>query len=62
MILAGIIGLVSDTQISKIASVLIIIMGIISFILGGFSIGNPIYAAILIGVCLIIQGIGMILD
>ena len=62
MLLAGIIGLISDTQISKIASVLIIIMGIISFALGGFSIGNPLYAAILIGVCLIIQGIGMLLD
>ena len=62
LLLAGIIGLISDTQISKIASVLIIIMGIISFALGGFSIDNPLYAAILIGVCLIVQGIGMLLD
>ena len=62
MILAGIVGLISSSQISKIASVLIIILGIISFALGGFSIGQPLFAAILIGVGLIIQGVRLYLE
>jgi len=62
MILAGIAGLISDSQISKIASVLIIILGIISFALGGFSIDQPLFAAILIGVGLIIQGVRLYLE
>ena len=57
MILLGIAGFFSGQDMSKIASVLIIILGIIAFILGGFSINNPIYVAILIGICLIIQGV-----
>ena len=61
MILAGILGLISDTQVSKIASILIIILGIISFALGGFSLDQPIFAAVLIGVALIIQGIRLYL-
>ena len=47
LILAGIVGLISDTKTSKIASVLVIILGIISFALGGFSIGQPMFAAVL---------------
>lgn len=62
MILAGIAGLVSDSKISKIASVLIIILGIISFALGGLSFSQPIFAAILIGVGLIVEGIGLYLE
>ena len=62
LILAGIAGIVSGGQISKIASVLIIILGIISFAIGGLSIGQPIFAAILIGVSLIIEGIGIYLE
>ena len=62
MVLAGIAGLVSGSQISKIASVLIIILGIISFAFGGLSIGQPIFAAILIGVALIIQGVRLFLE
>ena len=61
-ILAGILGLFSDTQTSKLASVLMIILGIVSFILGGFSLGQPLFAAILIGVALIIQGIRLYLE
>lgn len=59
LVLGGIVGLVSDSGISKIASVLIIIIGIISFALGGFSIEQPLFAIILIGVALIIEGIGL---
>ena len=62
LILAGIVGLISDSQISKIASVLTIILGIISIVLGGFSIDQPIFAPILIGVGLIIQGIRLYVD
>ena len=40
MILAGIVGIISDSKFGKIASVLIIILGIISFALGGLSIDN----------------------
>ena len=62
MILAGIVGIFSDTQFGKLASVLIIILGIISFALGGFSIDQPLFAAVLIGVALIIQGVRLYLE
>jgi uncharacterized membrane protein HdeD (DUF308 family) len=62
LILAGIACLISDSQMSKIASILIIILGIISFALGGLSIDQPIFAAILIGVALIIEGIGLYIE
>ena len=62
MIIAGIAGLISDSQFGKIASILIIILGIISFALGGFSIGQPLFAAALIGVALIIQGVRLYLE
>jgi len=62
MILAGIVGLISDSQTSKIASVFIIILGIISFALGGFSIDQPLFAAVIIGVALITQGVRLYLE
>ena len=62
LILTGIAGLISDSPMPKIASVLIIILGIISFALGGLSIDQPVFAAILIGVSLIIEGIGLYLE
>lgn len=62
MIIAGIAGLISGSQFGRIASVLIIILGIISFALGGFSIDQPLFAAVLIGVALIIQGIRLYLE
>ena len=42
MILTGVTGLISGSQISKIASVLMIILGIVSFAFGGLSIGQPL--------------------
>ena len=57
MILFGITGLITDSKISKISSLLILIMGVLAFILAFNSLVNPIYAAILLGVSLIIQGI-----
>lgn len=62
MIIAGILGLLSGSQVSKIFSVLMIILGIISFALGGLSLDQPIFAAILIGVALIVQGIRLYLE
>ena len=61
LILLGITGLFAEGS-SKIISVLIIILGIISFALGGFSITNPLFAAILIGVALIFQGIRLFIS
>ena len=62
MILTGVTGLISGSQISKIASVLMIILGIVSFAFGGLSIGQPLYAPILIGIGLIVQGISLYLS
>lgn len=62
MIIAGIVGLISDSQFGKIASILIIILGIISFALGGLSIDQPLFAAVIIGVALIIQGVKLYLE
>ena len=62
MIIAGIVGIFSDSQFGKIASIFLIILGIISFALGGFSIGQPLFAAILIGAGLIIQGVGLYME
>ena len=53
----GITGLFAGERVSKMSSVLIILLGVIAFILGGFSFNNPIYAVLLIGIGLIIQGI-----
>ena len=61
MIIAGIVGIFSDSQFGKIASIFLIILGIISFALGGFSIDQPLFAAILIGVALIVQGVKLYL-
>lgn len=62
MIIAGIAGLISGSQFGRIASVLIIILGIISFALGGLSIDQPLFAAVLIGVALIIQGVKLYME
>ena len=61
LVLAGIVGL-TDSQVSKIRSILIIILGIIAIALGGFSIDQPVFAAVLIGVGLIFQGIRLYLE
>ena len=62
MIIAGIVGLISDSQFGKIASIFIIILGIISLALGGLSIDQPLFAAALIGVALIVQGVRLYLE
>ena len=57
LILIGILGLFTDSTISKVASLLILIMGIIAIFMAVFSIAEPLYTAILVGICLIMEGI-----
>lgn len=58
MILIGIIGiLLSVDALSKVASVLIAILGVVSFFVATFSISQPFYTAVLVGICLIMEGI-----
>ena len=58
LILIGIMGLftVPDAK-SKLAAVLIIILGIITTFLAAFAIAQPLYTAIIVGICLIMYGI-----
>lgn len=62
MIFCGIVGIISNSALSKTTSLLILIIGIIAIVLAVYSITQPIYAAILIGLCLIIQGVRFYLD
>ena len=58
MICIGIAGIVAqDSAISKVSSVLILIFGVIMLFLAAFSITNPLYVAILIGISLVLRGI-----
>lgn len=58
LIFAGISGIIfGEKAISKIASVLILIFGLLAIYFAVFSIAEPLYAAILVGLCLIMEGI-----
>lgn len=60
LIFVGIMGIFSGPEIkSKIASLLILILGIITVFLAAFSMSQPIFVAILVGVSLIIEGISL---
>ena len=50
MIIMGIAGLFAGEQISKVLSILMIILAIIMIALGALTINNPIIAPILIGI------------
>lgn len=58
MILVGFISIIlgPDTK-SKVAAALILILGIISFVLGVYSLIQPLYVAIFVGLCLIMEGL-----
>lgn len=61
LIFIGILGLFSGSEtISKLTSILIIILGIIAIFLAAFSLAQPLYVAIIVGICLIMQGITFI--
>ncbi|MCR5026823.1 MAG: DUF308 domain-containing protein [Methanobrevibacter sp.] len=62
MIAFGVIGLISESRLSKSSSLIILLVGIISILLAMFAIAKPEYVAMLIGLCLIIEGIKLYLD
>ena len=58
MIIVGISGLIANEDSkSKLMSVLIIILGIISFFVAVYALAEPLYLAILVGIVLILEGI-----
>ena len=58
LIFIGISGIVYGFEtISRAASVLILILGIIAVFCAVFSIAQPLYTAIIVGICLIMYGI-----
>ncbi|MBQ7928668.1 MAG: DUF308 domain-containing protein [Methanobrevibacter sp.] len=59
MILMGIAGLFAGDQISKILSILMIILAIVMIALGVLTIDNPIIAPILMGASLIVEGVNL---
>ena len=62
MLITGISGLfVNEDGKSKFVAVLIIIMGIISFLIAVYALAEPLYIAILVGIVLILEGILMLL-
>ena len=63
MIIFGISGLISRMgPISTFTSILVLIMGVIAIALAAFSINQPVYIAIIIGIVLIIEGVALILS
>ena len=44
------------------SSLLVLIMGIIAVVLAAFSMSEPIYIAIIIGIVLVIEGVVLILS
>ena len=63
MIIFGISGLISRMgPISTFTSILVLIMGVIAIALAAFSINQPIYIAIIIGIVLIIEGVALVLS
>ena len=62
MIVFGIAGLLAHTsRVPTFSSVLVLIMGIAAIAIAIFTVEQPIYIAIIIGIVLIIEGISMIL-
>jgi uncharacterized membrane protein HdeD (DUF308 family) len=58
LIFLGILGLLSKASgISKWASILILIIGVIFLLLAAFAITDPWFIAILVGVCLMVRGV-----
>lgn len=62
MIAFGVAGLLSRANtMSLFTSILVLIMGIIAIVLAAFSLAQPIYIAIIIGVILVIEGVALLL-
>ena len=60
MILVGIIGVILGSEtLSKVAFALIFILGIALFFVATFTLAQPLFVAILVGICLIMEGISL---
>ena len=58
LIFIGIAGIIYGLDnISRIASVLILILGIVAIFCAFYSLAEPLYAAIIVGICLVLEGI-----
>lgn len=58
LIFIGLVGIIGGIDaISKVISILILILGLIAIFLAVYALAEPLYAAILVGVCLILEGI-----
>ncbi|MBR4448164.1 DUF308 domain-containing protein [Methanobrevibacter sp.] len=57
LIFIGLVGFFPDSTVSKATSILILIMGIVAIFLAFFAIAEPLYTAIIVGICLIMEGI-----
>ena len=63
MIIFGISGLLARMDsITNFTSILVFIMGIVTIALAIFSLNQPVYIAIIIGIVLIIQGVTLFLS
>ena len=61
LIVIGILGLFGGPETPKLVSILFLIMGIVCIILAMFSIAEPLYVAIIVGICLILEGVSFFL-
>lgn len=58
LIFLGILGLLSKgSGLSKWASILVLIIGVIFVLLAAFAITDPWFIAVLVGVCLMVRGV-----
>lgn len=58
MVFFGITGIAFGLDtVTKVAGVFILILGLIAVYFAAFSISYPLYTAILVGICLLLQGI-----
>ena len=58
LIFFGIVGIIFGLgSIGRLTSVLVLILGIVSVYLASASLAQPLYVAIIVGICLIMEGI-----
>ncbi len=61
LLFIGLVGIFSSFgTMSKLTSVLILILGIVAVLLAAFSMAEPLFVAILVGICLIMEGIAFL--
>lgn len=61
LILVGIFGIIFALgSLSRLTSLLILILGIIAAYIAACSIAQPLYIAIIVGICLIMEGIAFL--